>query len=192
MIRAVQFRLALVATVLLLQISFHTAHARVSTLVGDVDGNGEVETTDLDMVISCFGQTAPLLPPCDDADVAPPPDGDGMVNLLDILLVGSNFIPTGGRLCVVKGRADETWNLEARMPAPVRRIPPAVPDRSWSYRALSPRGPPIAICRLHSFPRPASRPVFLIGTRRPWDPPGSPQPRGSDRLRRITPSDRGR
>ena len=118
MIRAVQFRLALVATVLLLQISFHTAHASVSTLGGDVDGNGEVETTDLDMVISCFGQTAPLLPPCDDADVAPPPDGDGMVNLLDILLVGSNFIPTGGRLCVVKGRADGTWNLEARVPAP--------------------------------------------------------------------------
>ena len=51
MIRAVQFRLALVATVLLLQISFHTAHASGSTLVGDVDGNGEVETTDLDMVI---------------------------------------------------------------------------------------------------------------------------------------------
>ncbi len=62
-----------------------------SGLDGDVDGSGCVDTTDLDIVVSCFGQTAPLFPPCDDADVSPPPNGDGIVNILDISLVGSNL-----------------------------------------------------------------------------------------------------
>ncbi len=60
-------------------------------LNGDVDRSGCVDTTDLDMVISCFGQTAPLFPPCDDADVAPPPEGDGVVNILDISFVAGNL-----------------------------------------------------------------------------------------------------
>jgi len=60
---------------------------------GDIDGDSDVDRDDLGIVVSCFGQTAPLTPPCDAADVAPPPDGDGVVNILDISFVGSNFTP---------------------------------------------------------------------------------------------------
>ena len=60
---------------------------------GDLDGDGNVDMDDLGIVVSCFGQTAPLAPPCDAADVAPPPDGDGVINILDISFVGSNFTP---------------------------------------------------------------------------------------------------
>ena len=59
----------------------------------DLDGDGDVDMDDLDVVVSCSGQTAPLVPPCDAADVAPPPDGDGVINILDISFVGSNFTP---------------------------------------------------------------------------------------------------
>ena len=59
----------------------------------DLNGDGDVDRDDLSIVVGCFGQTAPLFPPCDDADVAPPPDGDGIINILDISFVGSNFTP---------------------------------------------------------------------------------------------------
>jgi len=60
---------------------------------GDLDDDGDVDRDDLNIVVGCFGQTAPLAPPCDAADVAPPPDGDGVINILDISFVGSNFTP---------------------------------------------------------------------------------------------------
>ena len=60
---------------------------------GDLDGDSDVGRADLDIVISCFGRVSPLFPPCDDADVAPPPDGDGVINILDISFVGSSFTP---------------------------------------------------------------------------------------------------
>ncbi len=60
---------------------------------GDLNGDGVVDMDDLNDVVSCFGQAAPLTPPCDFADVASPPDGDGVINILDISFVGSNFTP---------------------------------------------------------------------------------------------------
>ncbi len=59
----------------------------------DLDGNSVVNMADLMIVVSCFGQSAPLVPPCDAADLAPPPSGDGVINILDISFVGSNFTP---------------------------------------------------------------------------------------------------
>ena len=47
-----------------------------------------VDETDISIVLGCFGQTAPLFSPCDDADASPAPDGDGAVNILDLTYVG--------------------------------------------------------------------------------------------------------
>ncbi len=52
-----------------------------------------MDIDDLQIVVDCFGQFVVDNPDCAIADVAPPPDGDGVVNILDISFVGSNFTP---------------------------------------------------------------------------------------------------
>ena len=58
---------------------------------GDLDGDGDVDQDDLGIVVSCFGQFVADNPDCAIADVAPPPDG--VVNILDVSFVVSNFTP---------------------------------------------------------------------------------------------------
>ncbi len=60
---------------------------------GDIDGDDDVDQDDLGIVVNCFGQFVADNPDCAIADVAPPPDGDGIINILDISFVGSNFTP---------------------------------------------------------------------------------------------------
>ena len=60
-------------------------------MMGDMDGNGCIDQVDIYMAVSCFGQTAPLAPPCDAADVVTLPDGDGNVNILDLSYIGSQM-----------------------------------------------------------------------------------------------------
>ena len=60
---------------------------------GDLDGDGDVDQDDLGIVVNCFGQFVADNPDCAIADVAPPPNGDGVINILDISFVGSNFTP---------------------------------------------------------------------------------------------------
>jgi len=63
----------------------------VLPLDGDLNGDGVVDIDDLAIAISCFGQSVATNPPCAIADVAPPPDG--LVNILDVSFIGSNFTP---------------------------------------------------------------------------------------------------
>ena len=60
---------------------------------GDVDGDGVVDMDDLGIVFGCFGQLVADNPECAIADVAPPPDGDGVINILDVSFVASNLTP---------------------------------------------------------------------------------------------------
>ncbi len=64
-----------------------------ASIPGNLDGDSDVDMDDLMIVVGCFGQSAPLAPPCDAADLAPPPSGDGVINILDLSFVGSNFTP---------------------------------------------------------------------------------------------------
>ena len=67
--------------------------ARLDTpavIPGDLNGDGDVDTDDLNIVISCFGQFVTDNPACVIADVAPP-DGDEIINILDVSFVVSNF-----------------------------------------------------------------------------------------------------
>jgi len=58
----------------------------VTLISGDVDGSGEIDAADIDLVISQFGSTDPTV--CD-------VDGSGEVDAADIDLVISNFGQTG-------------------------------------------------------------------------------------------------
>ena len=58
---------------------------------GDLDDDGDVDMDDLNIVASCFGQMVDANPACEFADVAPPPDGDGVINILDVSFVVNNF-----------------------------------------------------------------------------------------------------
>ncbi|MEE8302485.1 MAG: LamG domain-containing protein, partial [Candidatus Tectomicrobia bacterium] len=60
---------------------------------GDLDGDGDVDQDDLGIVVNCFGQFVADTPDCAIADVAPPPNGDGVINILDVSFVGSHFTP---------------------------------------------------------------------------------------------------
>ncbi len=62
-------------------------------LPADLDADGDVDQDDLGIVVGCFGQFVADNSDCAIADVAPPPDGDGVINILDISFVGSNFTP---------------------------------------------------------------------------------------------------
>ena len=67
--------------------------APVVVVSGDLDGDSDVDQDDLGIVVNCFGQFVADNPDCAIADVAPPPNGDGVINILDISFVGSNFTP---------------------------------------------------------------------------------------------------
>ncbi len=56
-----------------------------------LDDDGAVDQDDLGIVVNCFGQVVAENPGCTIADVAPPPDGDGVVNILDVSFVGRNI-----------------------------------------------------------------------------------------------------
>ncbi len=64
----------------------------VEIIPGDLDGDGDVDQDDLAILVACFGQ-----PPSACVGVAPGvnPDfnEDGIINILDISFVGSNFTP---------------------------------------------------------------------------------------------------
>ena len=54
---------------------------------------GDVDVDDLQLVVDCFGQFVVDNPDCAIADVALPPAGDGIINILDVSFVGSHFTP---------------------------------------------------------------------------------------------------
>lgn len=58
--------------------------------LGDVNGDGVVNVSDLLAVINTWGACPPAPQTCP-ADVAPPPNGDGLVNVSDLLLVINNW-----------------------------------------------------------------------------------------------------
>jgi len=60
---------------------------------GDLNGDGDVDQDDLGIVLNCFGQVVADNPDCAIADVAPPPDGGGVITMLHVSLGGSHFTP---------------------------------------------------------------------------------------------------
>ncbi len=52
-----------------------------------------MDVDDLQLVVDCFGQFVVDNPDCAIADVALPPAGDGIINILDVSFVGSHFTP---------------------------------------------------------------------------------------------------
>jgi hypothetical protein len=63
----------------------------VETVVGDLDGNGDVDFDDLDTVVGCLDQDPISNPACEIADLFPPSQGDGIIDIFDLQFVGSHI-----------------------------------------------------------------------------------------------------
>lgn len=87
----VAFFYLVVPSVVLSQYVFEDPCEPSEMIPGDLNGDDIVDTDDLNIVLGCFGQTVAANPACAIADVAPPPDGDGFINILDISYIGSLF-----------------------------------------------------------------------------------------------------
>jgi hypothetical protein len=60
-------------------------------VLGDLDGNGDVDSDDLDTVVGCLVQDPASNPACEIADLVPPSKGNGIIDIFDLQFVGSHI-----------------------------------------------------------------------------------------------------